>query len=55
VTKEKNLEGIGGWLLLVGLSIVISPIGIINIFPIYIDIGSHAGAWERVIFLIINH
>jgi hypothetical protein len=36
MTEEKNLEGLGGWLILVGLGIVFSPVRIIAmIFPIY--------------------
>jgi hypothetical protein len=46
VTEEKNLEGLGGWLVLVGLGIVISPLRIIGmVFPIYSEIFSN-GSWE---------
>ncbi|MGK0472299.1 MAG: hypothetical protein ACJAR0_002780 [Candidatus Azotimanducaceae bacterium] len=46
VTEEKNLEGLGGWLLLVGLGIVVSPLRIIiMIFPTYSEMFSN-GTWE---------
>lgn len=46
MTEEKNLEGLGGWLVLVGLGIVISPLRIIGmVFPIYSEIFSN-GSWE---------
>lgn len=36
MVEEKNLEGLGGWLLLVGLGIIITPLKIIvTLFPIY--------------------
>jgi len=46
MTEEKNLEGLGGWLILVGLGIVFSPVKIIAmIFPTYSEIFSN-GSWE---------
>jgi branched-subunit amino acid transport protein len=46
MTKEKDLEGLGGWLALVGLGIIISPLRIIaQIFPTYSQIFSD-GSWE---------
>jgi hypothetical protein len=46
MTEEKKLEGLGGWLVLIGLGIVISPLGIIgSVFPIYSEIFSN-GSWE---------
>ncbi|CAC9583847.1 hypothetical protein [uncultured Gammaproteobacteria bacterium] len=46
MTEEKNLEGLGGWLILVGLGIVFSPVRIIAmIFPIYSEMFSN-GPWE---------
>lgn len=38
MTEEKKLEGLGGWLILVGLGIVFSPIKIFaEYFPLYRD------------------
>jgi len=46
MTEEKDLEGLGGWLILVGLGIVLSPLKIIAlIFPTYSEIFSN-GSWE---------
>ena len=46
MTEEKDLEGLGGWLIFVGLGIVISPLRIIAlIFPTYSEIFSN-GSWE---------
>jgi hypothetical protein len=45
---EKKLEGLGGWLVLVGLGIVISPLRIIGtIFPLYSKMLSN-GSWEAL-------
>ena len=45
MTEEKNLEGLGGWLVLVGLGIIISPLRIIvQAFPIYSEMFSN-GSW----------
>lgn len=46
MTEEKNLEGLSGWLILVGLGIVFSPIRIIiQVMPTYFEIISN-GSWE---------
>jgi len=48
MTEEKNLEGLGGWLILVGIGIIFSPLKIIaSTFPIYSDLFS-SGNWEMV-------
>ena len=48
MSEEKNLEGLGGWLIIVGLGIILSPIKIVvQTIPIYPDIFS-SGAWERL-------
>lgn len=44
MSEEKNLEGLGGWLALVGLGIIISPLRIIGqIFPTYSEMFSNGG------------
>ena len=46
MTEDKKLEGLGGWLVLVGLGIVISPLRIIGmVFPVYSEMFSN-GSWE---------
>ncbi len=48
MTENKNLEGLGGWLILVGIGIILSPLKIIAlIFPVYSDIFSN-GSWEAL-------
>ena len=42
--KEEDLKGLGGWLILVGIGVVLSPIRIIgDLMPIYLDIP-----WKEV-------
>jgi len=48
MTEEKNLEGLGGWLILVGLGIVLSPLRIVvQVLPTYLEIFS-SGTWEAL-------
>ncbi|MDR3352092.1 MAG: DUF2569 domain-containing protein [Zoogloeaceae bacterium] len=46
MAEEKNLEGLGGWLVLVGIGIVLSPLRIIvdNILPYYSILSD--GTWD---------
>jgi hypothetical protein len=46
MSPEKNLKGLGGWLILVGLGVVLSPIAqffniSVNFIPLFVD-----GTWE---------
>lgn len=46
--EEKNLEGLRGWLILVGLGIVLSPVRIItSLYPIYSELFA-AGSWAML-------
>ena len=48
MAEEKNLEGLGGWLVLVGLNIIYSPLRIIaDVFSVYSDLFSD-GSWEAL-------
>jgi hypothetical protein len=48
VSEEKKLEGLGGWLVLVGLGIIFSPLRIVSqAFPVYSDMFSN-GAWAAL-------
>ncbi|MFC0035549.1 DUF2569 family protein [Cardiobacterium valvarum] len=47
-TEKKNLEGLGGWLILVGISLFVSPIRLwIEITQIYQEMKSN-GSWELI-------
>jgi ABC-type multidrug transport system permease subunit len=46
LTTENKLEGLGGWLILVGLMIVMTPLRMsVNLYPVYSKIFSD-GSWE---------
>jgi hypothetical protein len=46
--SEKNLEGLGGWLVLVGIGCVVWPIrNVVTLIPIYHEIFT-SGGWEAV-------
>lgn len=46
MVAEEKLEGLSGWLILVGLGIIVSPLKIIGLlFPLYSEMFS-SGSWE---------
>ncbi len=48
MTDEKKLEGLGGWLILVGLGIIASPIKIsAQIYPVYSKLFT-GGSWAAL-------
>ncbi len=48
MTDEKKLEGLGGWLILVGLGIIASPIKIsVQVYPVYSKLFT-SGSWAAL-------
>jgi hypothetical protein len=48
MTANKNLEGLGGWLVLVGIGVILSPLIIIaTVFPAYSQMFSN-GSWDAL-------
>ncbi|WP_180147269.1 DUF2569 domain-containing protein [Desulfoluna butyratoxydans] len=48
MTQEKDLEGLGGWLILVGIGIILCPLrGIAFILPTYVKLFTN-GSWEML-------
>jgi len=48
MSEEKNICGLGGWLILVGLGLVITPFRVIaTTFPIYQEIFA-SGTWDTL-------
>ncbi|WP_026221027.1 DUF2569 domain-containing protein [Thiofilum flexile] len=48
MTEKKELKGLSGWLILVGLGVIISPLRIATqTFPIYSEMFSN-GSWEAL-------
>ena len=48
MTEEKNLAGLRGWLALVGLGIILSPLRIVAlVFPTYLKLFSN-DSWEKL-------
>lgn len=45
--EEKDLKGIRGWLILIAISIVFSPIKLLTLLPKYSEIFSN-GAWQAL-------
>ncbi len=48
MAEERSLEGLGGWLILVGVGVIVSPLRVIaQVFPAYLEMFSN-GSWAAV-------
>ena len=45
---DKNLNGLSGWLLLVGLGLVLSPFKIVASSAFYVDLFQEGGTWDLI-------
>ena len=48
MVAEKNLQGLGGWLVLVGIGVVVAPLRLLfMVFPAFIEMFSN-GYWDAL-------